>query len=148
MDTLYTLGSLVLYPMLLVLAMIDLRSLRLPDRLTLPLLVAGLLWAGAAGETWLVESVVGAALGYGLFALLGWTFFRMRNEEGLGLGDAKLVGAGGAWLGVGSVPIFVLIAATGALVWHLARPGQDRRIAFGPWLCLAIAIVWTFASTR
>lgn len=148
MDTIQLLGSLILYPLLLALATIDLHSFRLPDRLTLPLLAAGILWSAAATGGWPVQSVIGAVLGYGLFAGLGWAFFHLRHEEGLGLGDAKLVAAGAAWLGAGSLPALILLAATGALVWQLVRPKRSRQIAFGPWLCLAIALVWTAQSTR
>lgn len=146
MDTIRLLGSLILYPLLLALAIIDLRSFRLPDRLTLPLLVAGLLWSSAEAGTWPVESFIGAVLGYSSFAALGWVFFQMRREEGLGLGDAKLVAAGGAWLGANSLPALVLLAATGALIWQLIQPKRIRQIAFGPWLCLAIAVIWTAES--
>ena len=139
------LATLVLYVALFRLAAIDLRTFRLPDRLTLPLAAAGLAWSAWVAGGWPVMAIAGAAAGYGCFALLGWAHHRRRGAEGLGLGDAKLLAAGGAWLGVQALPWVVLLAASGALAAALASRPTDRRIAFGPWLALSIAVCWAVA---
>ncbi len=137
------LATLVLYAALAVLAAIDLRTFRLPDRLTLPLAATGLAWSGWVAGGPPISAILGAAVGYGCFALLGRIHYDRRGTEGLGLGDAKLLAAGGAWLGVQALPWIVLVAASGALAVALAMRSGDRRIAFGPWLALAIAACWT-----
>lgn len=143
MTALIFIGALVLYPWLWRLAVVDGATFRLPDRLTLPLVAAGLIWSVATRPEALWDPVLGAVVGYAMFALVGWGFFRWRGVEGLGLGDAKLLAAGGAWTGLTTLPWIVLLAALGALAMALAK-GSDRstRIAFGPWIALAIGICW------
>ncbi len=128
---------------LLHLSRIDARTYRLPDRYTLPLIAAG--WAVNAIMTQAVpwDAVAAAAVGYLSFALIGEVFFRWRGVEGLGLGDAKLLAAAGAWVGLRALPLVVLIAAVAGLIYVLvARRQVTGRIAFGPWLASAFLGVW------
>ena len=127
-------------------ALVDARTQRIPDRLSLPLLAAGLVWSALAGQPF-VAHVIGAAAGYAALAGFGWLYFRLRHREGLGLGDAKLFAAGGAWLGWQPLPSVLLVAALGGLGHALLGQAllggpADRRIAFGPWLALGIWLVW------
>ena len=78
----------------LVAALIDIRSGRIPNLLTGPLLVAGFLWAGFAGG---LGGVADAALACFLLSL---PFVLLFLFGGGGAGDAKLMGALGAWLGI------------------------------------------------
>jgi len=125
---------------LLAAALVDRRTLFLPDLLTLPLAAGGLLaaWAGLAPASPL-GSLAGALLGFAGTALVGEAYRRLRGREGLGLGDAKLLAAAGAWLGPRALPLVLLIGATSALLAALAT-GAHRRptepIPFGPWLAL------------
>ncbi len=140
------LATTILYGTLVCLAAIDLLTFRLPDRLTFPLAAAGLAWSAWVVGGWPTSAIAGVVVGYGCFALLGWLHHRLRGAEGLGSGDAKLLAAGGAWLGVQALPWVVLLAATGALVFALTAGGRDRgRIAFGPWLTTAIAAYWAYS---
>lgn len=135
---------------LLALALIDWRTLILPDALTLPLLVAGL------GVAWLIdpraalEHLLGAGLGFALFASIAWAYARLRGREGLGLGDAKLLAAAGAWVSWTGLPSVVLLAALAALAATLAGmlggavAERDRPIAFGPFLALGTWLVWLY----
>lgn len=132
-------GSAVLLPVLASLAVIDARTSRLPDVLTLPLVFAGLGWHWAFAQP-LGPAMLGAGIGYGAFAVFGWIFFRMRKVEGLGLGDAKLFAAAGAWLGAAALPFVALLAAVAALIFAVLS--GTRRVAFGPWLAAATAAVW------
>jgi leader peptidase (prepilin peptidase)/N-methyltransferase len=84
------------------------------------------------------------------FALIAWLYRRLRGREGLGLGDAKLLGAGGAWLGWQALPSVVALGAAIALALALAgaaaggKLSATTRIAFGPYLALAIWVVWLY----
>ena len=133
---------------LLALARIDAAHGLLPDVLTLPLAAAGLAIAGLRDPGFLPEAALGAALGFGALALIGWAYRRWRGRDGLGLGDAKLLGAGGAWLGAAALPLTVCLAATAALIAVLAarlagrRLDEEGAIPFGPFLCLAVWIVF------
>ena len=141
-------ASLALGWTLLTLAIIDWRHYQLPDALTLPLIPAGLLVAWAIDPARLGAHLIGAAAGWLAFRALAWLYRRMRGREGLGGGDAKLLAAAGAWLGWPALPSVVLLAAGAALALALARAAggaklaTTERIAFGPWLALAIWLVW------
>jgi leader peptidase (prepilin peptidase) / N-methyltransferase len=127
---------------LLALALIDLRAWLLPDALTLPLIAAGL---ASAALGWLPglsagDAVLGALAGYVSLAVLAWAYRRLRGREGLGLGDAKLLAAAGAWLGLADLPWLLLAAALLGLVAALARGRPvraDTAVPFGPPLALA-----------
>jgi leader peptidase (prepilin peptidase)/N-methyltransferase len=141
-------ASLVLGWALVCLAVIDARTFRLPDAFTLPLLALGLAVSVALpGRPW-SDHLIGALLGWGVLRVLAWVWRRARGVDGIGLGDAKLLGAAGAWLGWAALPSVLLIACAFAFLWIAltvargGRPALERRIAFGAPLCLAIWIVW------
>jgi leader peptidase (prepilin peptidase) / N-methyltransferase len=133
---------------LLTLAAIDQRHFLLPDPLTLPLIPAGLAVAFAIDPALLVPHLVGALAGFTAFAAIGMLYRRLRGREGLGLGDAKLLAAAGAWLGWQALPGLVVVAAVCALAVALARAltgdrvSATTRIAFGSYLALAFWLVW------
>lgn len=103
-----------------------------------------------------VAEIVGAAAGLAAFWALGEAHHRLRGKEGLGLGDAKLLGAAGAWLGWRALAPLVLVAALGALAWaalQAARGGASRGLgtrglAFGPWLALGLMLLWLSRLAR
>jgi leader peptidase (prepilin peptidase)/N-methyltransferase len=143
-------ASLVLGWTLLALGAIDIACLRLPDLFTLPLVAAGLAVSLALPGAPLLDHLAGAAGGYLALAALAWAFARWRGFEGLGLGDAKLLAAGGAWLGWMTLPSVVLIACAiafvqvGVAVARRGRAALAERIAFGAPLAAAIWIVWLY----
>ena len=67
----------------------------------------------------------------------------MRGREGLGLGDAKLLGALGAWFGWQALPFILLAASSLGMVAVLAslalgqRVDRQTRVPLGT--CLAVA---------
>ncbi|MEZ5857769.1 MAG: prepilin peptidase [Geminicoccaceae bacterium] len=127
---------------LLLLALIDAAHGRLPDILTLPLALAGPLVAALAPLPGLVpplEGLLGAGLGFALFWAIGRLYAAWRGQEGLGLGDAKLLAAAGAWLGPPGLAPTILVAAITGLVaaWLGGRRRGGDAIAFGPFLALA-----------
>ncbi len=136
---------------LTVLAVIDLRSYRLPDALTVPLAVSGLIVNGglgpaAPGGFW--DHGLGWIGGFGVLAGINLAYRQWRGRDGLGLGDAKLVGAAGAWMGWAALPQMIVMAALSALVWlaFLVLTGQhrgrDTPIPFGPFLCTAFWLIF------
>jgi len=132
---------------LVALAWIDWQRMRLPDLLTLPLLGLGLAAALLEAPGALLSSVVGALAGYAALRVIDGGYRRLRGREGLGRGDAKLLAAGGAWLGWEALPWVVLFAALLGLAFALAHraPGaaltRETIVPFGPALALAIWIV-------
>ncbi len=142
--------SCVLGWTLLALGWIDWRTFRLPDVLTLPLLAVGLAAAAIDSQASLISGVIGALAGYGALSAVNAGYRRLRGRDGLGRGDAKLLAAGGAWLGWQALPWVVLFAALlGLLLAALqrargARLTAETALPFGPPLALAIWIVWMY----
>jgi leader peptidase (prepilin peptidase)/N-methyltransferase len=132
---------------LLALAWIDWQRMRLPDFLTLPLLVVGLLAAALEMPDELPASIIGAVVGYAGLRLIDWGYRGLRGREGLGQGDAKLLAAGGAWLGWEALPWVVLLAAMLGLALALSHRARgvaltrETTLPFGPPLALAIWII-------
>lgn len=135
---------------LLVLSAVDAAIFRLPDIVTLPLLALGL------GVSWLLPDkdlaghAIGALCGAAAFFLIAEIYRRTRGRDGLGMGDVKLAGVAGAWLGWQALPSMVLLACSAGLVWvgiGVIRRGKavlEERIPFGVALCFGIWIVWLY----
>lgn len=137
---------------LLALSLIDLREMALPDLLTLPLIGVGLAVAAAAGWQPL-DHLIGAGLGFAGFAALGWGWERATGREALGLGDAKLFAAAGAWLGWQGLPSCMLIAALAGLGLALARAlagsgGLGQPLPFGPALAAGFWLTWALGPIQ
>ena len=128
---------------LLTLALIDSDTMLLPDSLTLPLLWVGVLCASVGLlKVSLVQSVWGAALGYGLLWLVQTVFKLVTGKQGMGEGDYKLLAALGAWLGWFALPMVLLIASLSGVLVALFMRWRGRKQAgeplpFGPYLALA-----------
>jgi len=131
----------VAFVVLLMLAVIDLRTHLLPDVLTLPLLWGGLLFH-AAYEPWGLDmAVLGAALGYVVLWLPSAGAKWCIGQALMGQGDAKLFAALGAWLGLAALPGVFIVAALGFVVTSgalmvLGRLARGTALPFGPWLAL------------
>lgn len=132
---------------------VDIKTFRLPNVITYPLMLIGVIQAYFLNIR-LLESLLGLAFGYILFVLVEITFKRIRKKDGLGRGDAKLLAAGGAWCGLGFMPQIILIASLTAIIGHLilyakvnAREEKaDARMAFGPFLALGILTIWIYQN--
>lgn len=129
---------------LLALAAIDLETGYLPDALTFPLLIGGLAANAVDLFAPLPQSVLGAAVGYGGFEAIRIAYARIRGREGLGGGDAKLLGAIGGWLGASALPGVVFLASLMTLGVALAAgrsKSPERSLPFGPGLAAAAVIM-------
>lgn len=141
------LASLGLAASLLLLSYIDLRTGLLPDLITLPLIAAGIGFELLSGGSWAL-AIAGAIVGYGVISTLAYIWRYVRGYEGIGLGDAKLLAAGGAWVGVSMLPVILLVASGAGLLGAISvsqkpqRAGQDVAIPFGPALGLGIWVAW------
>jgi leader peptidase (prepilin peptidase)/N-methyltransferase len=138
---------------LLTLAAIDLKHQILPDVLTLPLAVGGLVIGFADSIDTGLQHTIGAMSGFLLFYTVARVYRAARHQDGLGLGDAKLMAAAGAWIGWLDLPFVLLVAAVSALAAVALRAALsrgidiNRRIAFGPYLAVAFFAVWLARPT-
>ena len=124
------------------LTLIDLRTQRLPNILTLsayPVVLVGLTVPAIAADSW---SALGRALlaGAALFAF--FLLLHVINPSGMGLGDVKLAGPMGAllgWLGwsaviAGAFIGFLVAALVGLILLALGKSGRKSALAFGPFM--------------
>ncbi|MCP5074294.1 MAG: prepilin peptidase [Rhodobacteraceae bacterium] len=130
------------------LAFCDLTRFRLPDVLTLLLLVLGLLLAVENPQTRLVDAFLAALVGSTVFLLIRIGYQTLRKKEGLGLGDVKLMAGVGAGVGLLNLPYVVLIGALTAIAGALfvilrghSTQQNDLKIPFGTHLCIATGLV-------
>jgi len=131
--------------LLLTLAVLDWRHFWLPDALTLPLAFLGLTAGLWVTDVLLLDRVIGAVTGYGALVAVAIGYRLTRRREGLGLGDAKLLGALGAWFGWQALPFILLLAASLGLLAVLAAVAAGKRIDRATRVplgtCLAVAAV-------
>ena len=121
---------------LLSLAIEDHRHNRLPNRLTIPLALTGLLLNSTNtlnqfGLQFISfqDSVLGAAIGYaGVRALHEIQLYRS-GRTGIGLGDAKYLAGLGAWFGWQSLPFLLVGSSLIMLTVYYRR--RDRPFGVG-----------------
>lgn len=141
--------------LLLLLSVIDARHFILPDELNAILAVAGLVmvWRLVPGD-WAAH-VIGGLAGFSVLYLVEILFKRFRGIDGLGRGDAKMLGAIGLWTGWMGLPSVLLIASWfglafgGALMLMRRLPDTGRiPIPFGPFLATGAFVVWFAGPLR
>ncbi|MEO7189643.1 MAG: A24 family peptidase [Vicinamibacterales bacterium] len=151
-DDLSLLGPrLVFTGLLIALFGTDLETQRLPNVLTLPGLVVGLL-ASLIGPPGLVDSLIGAAVGGGVLFVIRWGWKRATGVEGMGLGDVKMMAMIGAFLGWREVWLVLFLASLAGAVFGgaLALTGRrslQARLPFGTFLAAA-AFAASLLGTR
>ncbi|EQB15658.1 prepilin peptidase [Sphingobium lactosutens] len=144
------LGWALLGWLLLTLAVLDWRHFWLPDALTLPLFFLGLTLGIYVTDVSLTDRVAGAVVGYGALLIIALGYRALRHRDGLGLGDAKLLGALGAWFGWQALPFILLCASSLALVVLLASgraKSAAARVPLGTFLSLAAVPGWLLADS-
>jgi leader peptidase (prepilin peptidase)/N-methyltransferase len=110
-------GYCAMVAALVSLAYIDLDTWLLPHQITWPLLGVGLLsWAWNTNLTW-TESLIGAGVGFALFAAIALFGEKVLKRETMGWGDVWLLAGLGAWLGWPALlPVIMLSALQGSIV--------------------------------
>jgi len=148
------LASCVFGWLLLTLAAIDWRTYLLPDALTAALALAGLIAAWLFDRGAFADHLIAMIAGFAAFAAIAFAYRRLRGRDGLGLGDAKMLAALGAWVSWQGLPSVVLFAAifglAAALTLSLAGRAlsRDHRIAFGTFLALGGWLVWLYGPLQ
>lgn len=114
---------------LLATSIIDQRTQRLPDPLTLAVALLSLGLAALKGQV--LIGIAAAAVTFILLEGLRRGFVLLRGHAGLGFGDVKLFSALALWLGLATPWVVAVAALAGLAIVILTRPDQGR-IAFGP----------------
>lgn len=133
---------------LLLIAVIDAEHLWLPNLLTLPLGVAGLMVSSVFGPGRFIDHAIGAAVGFLALAGLAALYRRIRGREGLGGGDARLLAAIGAWVGWAGLPTVLVWGSAAGLSWVVARSiarrplRRDEPLPYGVCLAIGAWLTW------
>jgi leader peptidase (prepilin peptidase)/N-methyltransferase len=128
---------------LIVLFAIDLEHHLLPNVITLPGIVAGFLFGCFTEPGW-TGSLAGIALGGGLLFAIAEVYYRIRGEEGLGMGDVKMLAMIGAFLGWKLTMVTLMLASIcgsviGVVVIATRRGSMRSALPFGTFLALGAA---------
>jgi leader peptidase (prepilin peptidase) / N-methyltransferase len=135
----------------LALLAIDAQFFILPDAITLPGIAVGLALALVSIRRTPLEAFLGAALGAGGLFLVAFLYEKIAHQEGMGLGDVKMLGMIGAFLGPSGVVVTILAASVSGTVVGLGlilfRGGSGKtRLPFGVFLALGAIAAWFFAE--
>jgi len=137
---------------LLAIFFIDLDFKIIPDVITIPGMVLGLVVSALPGGLGIVESAIGLLAGGGalwLVAILGdWLF----KKESMGGGDIKMAAMLGAFLGWQKVLLIFLSSAVIGLVVSVglmavsAKLRQTREVPYGPFLAIAAVVAMLYGD--
>jgi leader peptidase (prepilin peptidase)/N-methyltransferase len=123
----------------IILFFIDLQHKILPDKLTLPLLLVGLIFAFIPDlDISPGSALIGCLAAFILFLLLAYFFQIITKKEALGGGDIKLIAGVGSFVGIYGVIFTITAASVIALITLiLLRHDLQKNFPFGPFLILA-----------
>jgi leader peptidase (prepilin peptidase) / N-methyltransferase len=136
---------------LIVLAFIDLDHRILPNRITLPGVAIGLALSVWLPPGWR-SALIGVAIGGGVLWAIGEAYFRLRGIEGMGMGDVKMLGMVGAFLGWKAVILTLVLASfsgafVGLAMLRLRENAMKYALPFGTFLS-AGALVASLAGDQ
>jgi leader peptidase (prepilin peptidase)/N-methyltransferase len=135
---------LLLVCILIVLFGIDLEHQILPNSITLPGIVAGVLLSTIAPPG-LRDALIGVVLGGGILYAIAWAYYLWRREEGLGMGDVKMLAMVGAFLGWKAVLVTLVFSSFSGAVIGMALISAQRgtmklALPFGTFLALGALV--------
>jgi leader peptidase (prepilin peptidase) / N-methyltransferase len=143
-------SHLVLAAALVVLFAIDLEHQILPNVITLPGIVVGFLFALVTPVGWLA-SALGIVLGGGILYAIAAAYYAVRKEEGLGMGDVKMLAMIGAFLGWKAVLVTLVLASFSGSIVGLAliatsRGSMKYALPFGTFLAMGAVAAMAFGD--
>jgi leader peptidase (prepilin peptidase)/N-methyltransferase len=140
-------SRLVLACILVVLFVIDLELHLLPNAITLPGIVVGFLFSLFTSPGWMA-SLLGILVGGGVLYAVAEIYYRVRHEEGLGMGDVKMLAMVGAFLGWQLTLLTLMLASLGGTVIGMIlivtkRGGMKYALPFGTFIAFGAAVAAT-----
>jgi leader peptidase (prepilin peptidase) / N-methyltransferase len=129
--------GLLLVTVLIPITLIDLDHRIIPNKITGPAAVAALIAIAALDPDFLLEAVIGGLAGGGFFFIAAVLYPR-----GMGMGDVKLAGVLGVYLGRAVAPAILIALIAGVMVGAAiiarkgAKEGRKTAVPFGPFLAL------------
>ncbi len=151
-----TLLLIILSIFFIIIFFIDLKHYIIQNELTFPLMVIGFIksFDPNLNQTIFpnyINSLLGGIFGYSIIWLIIFFYKKVRNKEGMGLGDAKLMAVVGFWFGWISIPFTIFISSVVALVLvipSLLKKTKDMsaQIPFGPYIIIGCILYVSFAN--
>tara|TARA_B100001027_G_scaffold214627_1_gene187165 strand:- start:2120 stop:2815 length:696 start_codon:yes stop_codon:yes gene_type:complete len=129
---------------------IDMKHFIIPNELTFTLMIIGFLKSFDPNLNQYLfpnylNSLIGGILGYSIIWIIIFAYKKLKNKEGMGLGDAKLLSAIGFWFGWISIPFILFFSSFVALIFTM--PGllnrtktMSSQIPFGPYIILGCVL--------
>jgi leader peptidase (prepilin peptidase)/N-methyltransferase len=144
------LSRLVLTGILIALFVIDLELQILPNAITLPGIVVGFLFSLVAPPG-PIASALGILLGAGVLYGIAAAYYVVRREEGMGMGDVKMLAMIGAFLGWQLVLLTLVLssfvgAVVGVALMTAKKEGLKYALPFGTFLALAAFVAMLFGQ--
>ncbi|KUO69934.1 MAG: hypothetical protein APF77_17480 [Clostridia bacterium BRH_c25] len=138
------LSQFTLAAMLITAAIVDIRERRIPDKLVLIGAAAGLVFSMLDPQRGLLDSAMG-----GMTAGLVLLLIHYITKGGLGLGDVKLFGCSGIYLGLEStvsamVAASVLSGLYSLILICINRDNKKREIPFAPFILAGVLVAILF----
>jgi leader peptidase (prepilin peptidase)/N-methyltransferase len=135
---------------LIVLFAVDLEHHLLPNAITLPGILVGFAFSFITEPGW-PASLAGIVVGGGALFLIAETYYRLRHEEGLGMGDVKMLAMIGAFIGWKLTLVTLMMASLSGSAIGLAliatrRGDMKYALPFGSFLALGAAVAATVGS--
>ena len=129
---------------MVVLFVIDLEHRILPDAVTFPGMAVGLIFSFFMPPGWL-DSLIGLLVGGGSLWLMGELYYRVREEEGLGFGDVKMLAMIGAFLGWKLMLLTLILSSfigsiVGVVVIASKRGDMKYALPFGTFLAVGALV--------
>jgi leader peptidase (prepilin peptidase) / N-methyltransferase len=148
--TLLSLVRVVFACALIVLFVTDLQHKILPNVITLPGIVVGFVCSVFLPPGWM-SSLIGVAVGGGFLLAIAEAYYRIRGQEGLGMGDVKLLAMIGAFLGWKLVLLTLVFASfTGSLAGGVliasGRGNMKYALPFGTFLAVGALFAATWGE--
>jgi leader peptidase (prepilin peptidase)/N-methyltransferase len=137
-------SRLVLATALIVLFAIDLEHQILPNAITLPGIVVGFFFSLVAPPG-PVAALIGILLGAGILYAIAAGYYMIRGEEGMGMGDVKMLAMLGAFLGWKAVLLTLVLssmagAIVGVVLMAVSRENLKYALPFGTFLALGALV--------
>lgn len=141
---------------LLVMALIDLKYYILPDELQILLLVLFFVLCFFIDTPldFILDGFLGLLSGAGILLLVRIVYLYWRGIEGIGIGDIKLVGIAGLYIGVQGIPFMLLIGSLStlciAIPYMLINKKKDMKLMlpFGPGLALGFIVTFVLLYVK
>jgi leader peptidase (prepilin peptidase)/N-methyltransferase len=135
---------------LIVLFVTDLQHKILPNVITVPGIVVGFAFSLFLPPGWF-DSLIGIVVGYGVLFAIAEAYYRVRGQEGLGMGDMKLLGMLGAFLGWKLMLLTLVLASfAGSLVGGAlivsGRGDMKDELPFGTYLAVGAIVAATWGD--